>query len=73
MHLQKPTQVYIQVLVSEGGRPLLAELPWITEADIPSGVVHHILSTIGTWRFVAARKFQKPQRSWASVEYDLEP
>ena len=73
MHLKHPTQVYIQVLVSEGGRPLLAELPWITEAEIPSGVVHHVLSVVGTWRFVAARKFQKPQRSWASVEYELQP
>jgi len=73
MHLKKVTKVYIQVLVSEGGHPLLAELPWITEADIPPGVVHHLLSVVGTWRFVAARKFQKPQRSWASVEYQLEP
>src|SRR5205823_8696489 len=27
MHLKKPAQVYVQVLVSEAGRPLMAELP----------------------------------------------
>jgi len=73
MHLKKPTQVYLQVLVSEAGRPLLAELPWITEAQVPAGVVHHVLEQVGRWRFVAARKFNKPQRSWASVEYVLQP
>lgn len=73
MHLTKPTKVYVQVLVSEGGRPLLAELPYLTEAEVPAGVIHHVLDQVGTWRFVPARKFDKPQRSWASVEYELKP
>ena len=73
MNLKKPTQLYIQVLVSETGHPLLAELPYLTEAEVPSGVIHHVLGQVGTWRFVPARKFDKPQRSWASVEYELKP
>ena len=73
MKLKKPTQVYVQVLVSETGRPLMAELPWITEAQVPAGVVHHVLDQVGSWRFVAARKFNKPQRAWASIEYLLQP
>ena len=73
MHLKKPAQVYVQVLVSESGHPLMAELPWITEADVPAGVIHHVLDQVGRWRFVPARKFDKPQRSWASVEYVLQP
>ncbi len=73
MKLKKPTQIYVQVLVSETGRPLMAELPWITEAQVPAGVIHHVLDQVGSWRFVAARKFNKPQRSWASVEYVLQP
>lgn len=73
MKLKKPTQVFVQVLVSETGRPLMAELPYVTEAQIPAGVVHHVLEQIRMWRFVAARKFNKPQRAWASVEYILQP
>lgn len=73
MKLQKPTQVYIQVLVSTSGHPLLAELPYLTEAEVPAGVVHRVLGQVGSWRFVPARKFDKPQMSWASVEYELKP
>ncbi len=73
MHLKKRTQVFVQVLVSEAGRPLLAELPWMTEAQVPAGVVHHVLNQIAGWHFVPARKFTKPQRAWASAEYWLEP
>ena len=73
MNLKKPTQLYLQVLVSEKGEPLMAELPYVTEARVPAGVVNHVLTQIGTWRFIAARKFDKPQRSWASVEYVVKP
>jgi len=73
MKLRKPTKLYLQVLVSEKGEPLMAELPYVTEAKVPAGVVNHVLNQIGTWRFVAARKFDKPQRSWASVEYMVKP
>ena len=73
MKLKKPTQLYIQVLVSEFGRPLMADLPWFTEAQVPAGVVHHVLAQVATWRFIAARKFNGPQRAWASVEYTLQP
>jgi hypothetical protein len=73
MHVKKPTQLYLQVLVSEKGEPLMAELPYVTEAKVPAGVVNHVLNQIGTWRFMAARKFDKPQRSWASVEYVVKP
>jgi len=73
MKLKKPTQLFVQVLVSEKGDPLMAELPWVTEDKVPAGVVHHILAQIATWRFAAARKFDKPQRSWASVEYVVKP
>jgi hypothetical protein len=51
----------------------MAELPYVTEAKVPAGVVNHVLNQIGTWRFMAARKFDKPQRSWASVEYVVKP
>ena len=73
MQLKKPTQLFVQVLVSERGLPLMVELPWTTEASLPAGVVHHVLDQVGGWRFVAARKFDKPQRAWASVEYVLQP
>ncbi len=73
LHLKKPTQLYVQVLVSETGHVLMAELPWVTEERVPSAVVHHVLDQIGTWRFIPAIKFEKPQLSWASVEYVLQP
>lgn len=73
LNLKKPTQIYVQVLVSETGKPLLSELPWVTEAQVPAAVVHHVLEQIGAWRFIPAVKFAKPYRSWASVEYVLQP
>jgi hypothetical protein len=73
MHLKKPAQLYLQVLVSERGEPLMAELPYVTEDKVPAGVVNHVLNQIGNWRFMAARKFDKPQRSWASVEFVVKP
>ena len=73
MKLTKPTQVFVQVLVDETGHAVLAELPYVTEAQVPAGVVHHVIGEIGTWRFFPARKFNKPQRAWASVEYVLKP
>ena len=73
MHLKKPTQVFVQVLVDESGRPVLAELPYVTEAQVPAAVIDHVISAIGEWRFFPARKFNKPQRAWASVEYVLQP
>lgn len=73
LQLRKPLQVFVQVLVGENGRPIMVELPYVSEARFPAGVVHHVLRQIGQWRFVPARKFDKPQRSWASVEYVLKP
>jgi hypothetical protein len=73
MNLKKPTQLYLQVLVNERGEPLMAELPYVTEDKVPAGVVNHVLNQIGNWRFTAARKFDKPQRSWASVEFVVKP
>ncbi|MCE9626524.1 MAG: hypothetical protein K8R56_01235 [Candidatus Eisenbacteria bacterium] len=73
LHLKKPTQLFLQVLVSERGVPLLVELPYVTEAQVPAAIVNHIVSVVGDWRFIAARRFEKPQRSWASVQYLLQP
>ena len=73
LHLKKPTQLFLQVLVSERGTPLLVELPYVTEAQVPAAIVNHIVSVVGGWRFIAARRFDKPQRSWASVQYILQP
>lgn len=73
LHLKKPTQLYVQVLVSETGHALLAELPWVTEEQVPAAVVHHVLDQVGSWRFTPAVKFAKPYRTWASVEYVLQP
>ena len=73
LRLSRPTPFYVQVLLSETGHPLLAELPWLTEAWMPAGVVNHVLNAVGTWRFAPASKFDKPQRAWASVEYLLQP
>ncbi len=73
MKLTKPAQVFVQVLVDETGHAVLAELPYVTEAQVPAGVINHVIGEIGTWRFFPARKFDKPQRAWASVEYVLKP
>lgn len=73
LHLKKPTQLFLQVLVSERGMPLLVELPYVTEAQVPAAIVNHVVSVVGGWRFIAARRFDKPQRSWASVQYILQP
>jgi hypothetical protein len=73
MHLRKPTQVYVQVLVGEQGEALLMELPYVTDDQVPPAVVHDLLDQIGRWRFIPAQKFGQPQRSWASVEYVLQP
>jgi hypothetical protein len=40
---------------------------------VPAGVVHHVIREIGTWHFIPARKFDRKQRSWATVEYILQP
>jgi hypothetical protein len=73
MNLKKPTHLYLQVLVGVKGEPLMAELPYVTEAKVPAALVNYLLTQIGTWRFAAAQKFDKPQRSWASVEYVIKP
>jgi hypothetical protein len=73
MKLQKPTQLYVQVLVSETGHALLMDLPYVTEERMPAAVVNHVLDQIGRWRFVPANRFQQPQRAWVSVEYLLQP
>ena len=71
--LRKPTNVFVQVLVSETGHALLLELPYVTEAQVPAAIVNHIQEQVGRWRFIPAVKFEKPQRSWASVQYTLQP
>ena len=73
LNLKKPTQLFVQVLVSETGHALLLELPYVTEAHVPAAVVNHIQEQVGAWRFIPAIKFEKPQRSWASVQYTLQP
>lgn len=73
MRLQKPTQLYVQVLVSETGQALLMDLPYVTEDRMPPAVVNQVLDQIGRWRFLPATKFQQPQASWVSVEYVLQP
>ena len=73
MGLRKPLQVFVEVLIGETGRPVLVQLPYMTEETVPAAVVNHVVGQIGQWRFIPARKFDKPQRSWASVEYVLQP
>jgi len=73
LNLKKPTTVFVQVLVSETGQALLLELPYVTEAQVPASVVNFIQDQVGRWRFIPAIKFEKPQRSWASVQYTLQP
>ena len=73
MNLKKPTQLFVQVLVGEGGRALLMDLPYVTEERLPAPVVNQVLEQIGLWRFIPANKFQRTQPSWVSVEYMLQP
>jgi hypothetical protein len=73
LHLTKPLQIFVQVLVSERGLPLLAEMPWVTEDRMPASLVHHVMADIASWRFLPAIKFSQPQRSWVSVEYIIKP
>jgi hypothetical protein len=73
MKLQKPTQLYVQVLVSETGHALLMDLPYVTEDRMPAAVVNQVLDQIGRWRFLPALRFQQPERAWVSVEYVLQP
>ena len=73
LNLKKSTNLFVQVLVSETGQALLLELPYVTEAQVPASVVNFILGQVGRWRFIPAIKFEKPQRSWASVQYTLQP
>ena len=71
--IRKPTNLYVQVLVSETGHALMLDLPYVTEAQVPAAVVNHIQEQVGRWRFIPAVKFEKPQRSWASVQFTLQP
>ena len=71
--IRKPTNLYVQVLVSETGHALMLDLPYVTEAQMPAAVVNHIQEQVGRWRFIPAVKFEKPQRSWASVQFTLQP
>ena len=71
--LSKPLHLYLHVLVSERGEPLLLDLPYVPRSAMPGGVVGHIAQAIQTWRFRAAVRHGEPQRGWASVEYVLEP
>ena len=71
--LKKPTNLFVQVLVSETGQALLLDLPYVTEAQVPAPVVNFIQDQVGRWRFIPAIKFEKPQRSWASVQFTLQP
>ena len=73
MKLQKPTQLYVQVLVSETGHALLMDLPYVTEDRMPAAVVNQVLDQIGRWRFLPALRFQQPEKAWVSVEYVLQP
>ena len=73
MALTKPLHLYVHVLVSETGAPLIIDLPYLPRAAMPPGVIAHIAAALPLWRFRAPLRLSQPQRGWATVEYILEP
>jgi len=71
--LTKPLHLYVHVLVSEAGAPLIIDLPYLPRAAMPPGVIAHIAAALPLWRFRAPVRLSQPQRGWATVEYILEP
>ncbi|MEO5987904.1 MAG: hypothetical protein ABIU54_10690 [Candidatus Eisenbacteria bacterium] len=71
--LTKPMQLYVHVLVSEAGLPLLTDLPYLPRDAMPAAVVAHIASALHQWRFRAPVRLGQPKRGWATVEYTLQP
>lgn len=71
--LTKPMQVFVHVLVSEAGLPLLTDLPYLPREAMPAGVAGHIAAAIHQWRFRAPVRLAQPQRGWATVEYTIQP
>lgn len=73
MALTKPLHLYVHVLVSEKGAPLVIDLPYLPRTAMPPAVVAHIAAALPLWRFRAPVRLSQPQRGWATVEYILEP
>lgn len=71
--LTKPLPLYVHVLVSEAGLPLLTDMPYLPRTAMPAGVVAHIGAALHQWRFRAPVRHAQPQRGWATVEYTLQP
>lgn len=71
--LTKPLHLYVHVLVSETGAPLIIDLPYLPRDAMPPGVIAHIAAALPLWRFRAPIRLSQPQRGWATVEYILEP
>lgn len=71
--LTKPLQLYVPVLVSDAGSPLLIDFPYIPRAMVPPQVVAHVAAALQQWRFRAPVRGGVRQRGWATIEYTLEP
>jgi len=69
----KPIQLFVSVLVDEGGRVVLADLPWFTAEHLAAEKVTQALATLPEWEFVPARKLGEPHRVWSAVEFRLNP
>jgi tetratricopeptide (TPR) repeat protein len=73
MGMTRETRLYINVLVDEGGRVVMNDLPWMPEGLMPETLIADILRESRRWNFRPAIKLGKPRASYATVEYQLNP
>ena len=69
----KQVQLMVSVLVDEGGRVVLADLPWFTPDQLSVDIFTRALATLPEWEFVPARKRGEPHPVWSAIEFVLNP
>jgi len=62
-----PLRIALPILVDEGGRAVLIDLPWFSPDDLPASFVALLIESLSAWRFVPAQRFGQPVRSWSAI------
>jgi hypothetical protein len=73
MGMNRPTRLYVTVLVDERGRVVMNDLPWLSPEQFPVSLLADVLDEARLWKFRPAVKLGRTRTSYATVEYQLNP
>ena len=69
----KPMQLVLSLLIDEHGRPVINDIPWFPQGQLPEWKIVRLLNSTPSWRFTPAIRLGSPHAVWISMDFYFTP